>query len=161
MDIFHSRHATATPTISSGVAYTAADQLGGLQTLSDAARYSGDRKGSLLLDIIIVDKDKQNSAMDILFFSDSPTVASSDNAAADVSFAEMSSKFIGRVSIESTDWKSIANCSEATARNVGLHLRPGTVNDPATKLYALAVARGTPTYTSTTSLVFKYQLLQD
>lgn len=151
-----------TPTISTS-AYTAADQIGGIQTLSNAVLSDPEARGGVLQTIVIVDKAKQKSAIDIFFFKELPTVASSDNAAADITDAEMASKCIGVISVVAGDYADLANNSTASVENVGLVLRSTPNADLATanSVYAVAVSRGTPTYGSTSDLVFKYGLLQD
>lgn len=143
-----------TPTISTS-AYASGDQLGGLQTLTGALRVSGGT--GVLENITVLDKDKEASAMTIFFFDDSPTVASSDNAALSISDAEMADKCIGHVSLAAIDYKSISGSSIATVRNVGLALKAAS----GTSLYAIAMIEGTPTYGGTADLVFRYGILQD
>jgi len=145
---------SVTPTIST-TAYTSGDVVGGLQTISNAARISGG--SGIIQSIIVVDKTQaQRAAMDILFFDRSVTVAA-DNAAVATSDGDMAN-ILGVVSIGpyNTAWPGTPLNSVSTLLNVGL---PFVLN--GTDLYAVAVVRGTPTYTSTSDLIFIYTILQD
>ena len=138
-----------TPTISTS-AYTANDQLGGIMTLAGVSK-SGGQVG-VLQNVVIVDKAKQSLALDILFFDELPTVASSDNAALDITDAEVADKCLGSISIVAGDYVALNASSVATKVTGILALRP---KKDAT-IYAVAVTRGTPTYGSTSDLVFKF-----
>lgn len=146
---------SVTPTVSTTPAYTSGDVVGGLQTISNAARISGG--SGIIQSIIVVDKTQaQRAAMDILFFDRSVTVAA-DNAAVATSDGDMAN-ILGVVSIGpyNTAWPGTPLNSVSTLLNVGL---PFVLN--GTDLYAVAVVRGTPTYTSTSDLIFIYTILQD
>lgn len=145
-----------TPTISTSPAYTSGDVLGGLQTLTDAARVSGG--SGVVQSMTVFDKTQaQRAAMDILFFDTSVTVAG-DNAAVAMSDGDMAN-CIGVVSIGpyNVAWPGTPLNSISTLINVGLpFICNGTAN-----LYAVAVVRGTPTYVSTSDLTYSYTILQD
>jgi hypothetical protein len=150
----NSKIVEVTPTLDTS-AYASGDRLGSLMTLSDVVRHQG--MEAVLLDVVVLDKVKQSQAIDIYFFRESPTIASADNAAIDISDAEME-KCIGRVSIATTDYSALANCSEASPAPFNRLL--GAI-EGKTSIYALAVCRsGTPTYAAS-SLVFKFKFLQD
>lgn len=143
-----------TPTIST-TAYTSGDVVGGLQTISNAARISGG--SGTVSSILVMDKTQaQRAAMDILFFDRSVTVAA-DNAAVAMSDADMAF-CLGVVSIGpyNTAWPGTPLNSISTLLNVGLRF---VLN--GTDLYAVAVVRGTPTYSSTSDLIFTYIIDQD
>jgi len=144
-----------TPTISTTPAYTSGDVLGGLQTISNAARISGG--SGTVSSILVLDKTQaQRAAIDIMFFDRSVTVAS-DNAAVAMSDADMAF-CLGILSIGpyNTAFPGTPLNSISTLLNVGLRF---VLN--GTDLYAVAVVRGTPTYTSTTDLIFTYIIDQD
>lgn len=147
-----------TPTVSTSPAYSAEDQVGGLQTLDGAA--ATDRKVTTLVTIVVVDKGKQNAALAILFFDSEPTVVSVDNGAVDVSDAELASKCVGSVDVAATDYEALANASVATVKASSLGLAMKSKNSSG-KLYALVKTSGTPTYASTSDLVFKYVFAKD
>jgi hypothetical protein len=136
-------------------AYASGDRLGSIMTVA-AMRFPGG--SAVLQDIVIVDQAKQSQAIDVLFFDESPTVASADNAAIDIADAQMNGKFIGRVSVAVSDYSALAASSEATVKNVGLLLK---AISGATDVFALMVCRsGTPTY-GASDLIVKFKVLQD
>src|SRR5688500_7837809 len=100
-------YAEVTPTINTA-AYTAADQVGGIQTIDFG------QPVSRLKTVSIVDKAKQKAEMIILFFKELPTVASSNNAALDISDAEMAAKFIAKVTVAAADYTDISASSAGT-----------------------------------------------
>jgi hypothetical protein len=151
----NSKIVEVTPTLDTN-AYASGDRLGSVMTISGAVRRTG--LEAFLCDVVVVDKAKQSQSIDILFFKSSPTVASSDNAAIDISDAEMGDKFIGRVSVLTTDYTALANNSEASPAPYNRLL---SADEGKTDIYALAVCRsGTPTYAAN-SLVFKFKFIQD
>ena len=145
----HYLHVSASPTISTS-AYAVGDQLGSLQTLS----VTGAKQSlATLLTLVVFDKASQNSAIDVLFFKESPTITSSDNSALDISDSEMD-KCIGSVSVVGGDYVSLANNSVASigVSSTGIAMKSNTDNS----LFAIARSAGTPTYGSSSDLVFSY-----
>lgn len=143
---------SATPTVDTSI-YASGDHLGSLMTLS--AVVDNSTEVACLDSLTIIDKSKQKSALDVLFFSESPTIASSDNAALDITDAEMASKFLGVVSVAAADYKDLSASSVASIRDLRLYLKPSNSLLPTT-LYALMRSAGTPTYAGTTDLVLKF-----
>lgn len=139
-----------TPTVSTTPAYTAGDQVGGIQTLTKAA-YDVNRFCELA-QLTITDKGGQSAALSILLFDQLPTVASSDNAALDITDAEIAAKAIGNITIASTDYVSTASNSVA-CKTFSLPIASQTNGG---NLYAVVKTTGTPTYASTTDLTFKW-----
>lgn len=92
---------TVQPTLDTS-AYASGDRLGSIHTITNAFRefhrpFGQTTPGvptialggnNILAEITIIDQAKQSAAIDILFFDKSPTVASADNAAIDISDAE-------------------------------------------------------------------------
>lgn len=143
-------YVTATPTIDTAI-YAAGDRVGSLMTLANVADESS---GIVVLkSLIIVDQTALTAATDVLFFDSSPTIASADNAALNITDAEMTARFIGRVVVATGDFTALAANSVAVKAGIELMMRPalGTRD-----IYCLLQARGTPTYTSTTSLTLKF-----
>lgn len=154
-------------------AYATGDRLGSIHTITNAFRklhrsmdpitatasdFQGQAGKVILHSITIIDQAKQSQPIDILFFSSSPTVASADNAAIDISDAEMDAKCIGVVSFDST-YVALAANSCAAKTNLGLVLKQST-SAANNNLYAVCVIRGSATYAAS-SLRFKYGFLQD
>lgn len=142
--------------VTASSAYVSGYQLGSLMTISKAMLEG--KAACRLLSVTVIDKDKQDKAIDLYFFSDVPTVASVDHAAADVSDTEVAAKCLGVISIPSANYADLANSSVATLGGLGLVLQ-GTAKG-AQDLYVLAVTRSTPTYTSTSALRLRLGLEQ-
>ena len=137
-----------TPTVDTAI-YASGDQLGSLMTLSGGLI---SMRSGILESLSIVDKSKQKSVLNVLFFSSTPTIVSVDNAPLDITDAEMAAKCIGYVPVAAADYKDIANSSIASVRALNLVLNRTDTSD----LCALILSGGTPTYTSTSDLVLKF-----
>lgn len=118
-------------------------------TLSGAVPGPGD--GAILRQISVVDKAKQSVAITVLLFDALPTVASSNNAAIDITDAEMADKALASVSVAAGDYVALANSSLATKATT----TPVKAAAESSTLYAVALTTGTPTYGSTSDLVFR------
>ena len=141
---------SVTPTISTS-AYAVDDQLGSVQTLSFG---SADKSLVTMLSISVLDKAKQGAPITIFFFNALPTITSSDNAALDISDAEMD-KCVGHKNITGNDYVTTQSNSIATVGlNSAISLRSSTAN----ALYAVVKSNGTPTYASTSDLKFIYTM---
>jgi len=143
-----------TVTHSSGAVYVADEQVGGVLSVTSAVRTSGGT--GLLQTITILDKAKQKVAFDVLIFNASPTTGA-DAAAADISDAEMASKFLGVVTVAAADYKDLSANSFVTKGNIAMPIKVTT----GTTLYAVLVTRGAPNYTSTTDLIVTFGIIQD
>jgi hypothetical protein len=139
-----------TPTLDTN-AFATGDQIGSTyMTITGAAPGKG--AGTILSGLVITDGAAQGVALDLFFFDAAPTVASSENAAANVSAAEMADKCIGHVSIATTDYKALSANTTACLRDLAMSLKPAQGSQD---LYCLIVSRGAPTY-GATSLTFKF-----
>lgn len=149
-----SKQVDVTPGITSGV-YTANDVIGGVQTITGAARVSG--KETILQSVVITDLAMQDAIIRIFFFNQNPTNGTyTDNAPLDIHDTDMGF-CIGSIEVVASDYMDAADSSVATVRNLGLGLTPsGSAN-----LYSIAQVTETPTYTSTSDLAFKYFFLRD
>ena len=132
-------------------AYADLDQLGELITITQA--FSGASYKGKIESITVIDAIKQKSAMRIFFFDEAPTVASADNAALDITDAEMIDKCIGKVEIAAADFKDLSACSVATVLNIGL-----VFQSKSDSLFCICQSAGTPTYGATNSLTLKIGL---
>jgi hypothetical protein len=139
-----------TPTVSASAAYTAADQVGGLQTLSGAA--SAQNCVAQLLSVTVVDKAKQKAALTIFFFDESPTIASVDNGAYDLTDAQCVDKCKGYVKVAVADYQDSSSNSVACVTST---LAMKSLTEGGT-LYAVAMTTGTPTYAAVSDLVITY-----
>lgn len=152
---------TMTPVTDTSI-YASGDQVGtGATELTHAVRNPSNL--CTLESISIVDKSKQKAALDILFFSSEPTIASANNAPLDITDAELAAKYIGKVSIAAADYGDLANSAVASVKAIGLVLRNKKANtqDPDKKsIWAVICSRGTPTYTSASDLVLQLGFYQ-
>lgn len=140
---------TVTPTLDTN-AYAAGDHLGSLMTLTEAL---GINRHGKLRSLTILDKAKQKSDLVVHLFQSSPTLTSLDNAALDISDAQMATHYIGSVSISASAYIDLANCSVVTYGNLELILE-SLVTDRGT-LYAILESQGAPTYAAS-DLVLKF-----
>lgn len=143
------RSISFTPAISASPDYSDLDQLGILVKLADVLPASSGTVN--LMSVTIVDAAKQSKATDLLFFNKAITVASADNAALDVTAAQMKANFIGRVSIAATDYVSTANTAEATKANINLVMSGGVDGD--NDLWVMCQSRSTGNYAAVDDLV--------
>lgn len=140
----------------SDAAYSDLDQIGVAFEIPKIAATKG--QALILESLTVIDKAKQASALVIFFFSKLPTVASVDNAALNITNAEMEVKCIGKLDVASADYKTTANCSVATKANIQLHLPPQDDKSGETlgqSIYAIVMSNGTPDYTLGTDLILK------
>lgn len=149
-----------TPTVDTAI-YASGDQLGSLMELTNAM---DDSSGTAtIVSVSIHDKAAQSSILQILFFNDAPTIVSADNAALNISDADMATKCVGHVSVVAGDYFALSASSMACVRNVQLMVNSvkSATNTTGKSLWAIIRSGGTPTYTSTTDLVISVGLKQD
>ncbi len=140
--------------VTSATTYSAGDSVGGKVTLTNAVRISGGT--GILNSIMVIDKDNQSAPLDILIFDSDPSAATITNAATFV-FSTSISKLIAKIPIATTDYTTFDTISVAQIGGIGRIIKAnGSAN-----LYAAVVTTGTPTYTTTSSIIVNYGLLQD
>lgn len=145
---------TFSPTLDTN-AYASGDRLGSIVTISNFFQNQGGK--CRLLSVVALDQAKQKAAFDIYFFNASPTVASADNAALDITDAEMTAKCIGRISIATGDYGTdLSANSEATKQGIDLLLQGAS---DSKDLYVLLRSAGSPTYAAS-SLSIRLGVLQ-
>lgn len=145
---------TVSPTISAS-AYTSGAVLGGIQTITSAARKNGGSVTVQSLDVL--DSAHQNVAIDLLFFSASPTGTWTDGSAPTWSTGDKAA-YLGRVSLVTTDYTT----SGGIGTGHPLFQSPVLVAGGATtSLFMVPVVQATPTYGSTTAISFRLGLLRD
>lgn len=155
-----------TPTIDTNI-YASGDCLGGLMSIAGAASYS--TGGGRLLGVSVVDKTQaQRAAMDLVFFSQSVTVAGNNSPFA-TSDADMVYA-VGAISLGS--WSYLTAFAGTPLNSLAVWPSPASAATSvqsgeipyvcaATTLYCQAIVRGTPTYTSTSDLVFSFLIQPD
>jgi len=143
-----------TPAVSTTPAYTAADALGSAAaTLTNV--FSAVGRGSKLRTVTVTDIGKQSAALDILLFHTNPANTTvTDNGALTVHATDLIT-LLGVVSIAAADYAVFVTNSVAT-KNVELNL----MSNLSTSLWAIALTRGTPTYTGTSDLQIRMSFEQ-
>lgn len=145
-----------TPTVTASSAYSSGNQVGGIQTLISGSLGQG--SAASVVSVSVIDFASQNAALTIFFFDDLPVVASTDKAALDITDAEMQDKCVGFILVPAANYQAVANSSIATVLFPNLYIRS---QQSAGNIYAVVKTTGTPTYTGTTDLTFKYSFIQD
>lgn len=138
------RVVTVTPVMAAGpAAFGANDQVGAVNTVSNAAPSTG---GTVEIESLsIIDKGKQSQAFDLFFFDVRPTLASADNAPFDMTDANLAASYKGHIRVVAGDYANCANASVANPKIQGLFIKALS----ATKdIYCVVVTRGTPTYSN-------------
>lgn len=134
------------PITTSASAYSAGDQVGALLTIEKVPN----AREAKLITLAVLDKASQKATITVHFFSKAPTIASSDNAALDITDAEMTSKYLGSVSIPNTAYIDLAASAVATINNIQMVLLAQDQEIPGkykgNKIYAVVETAGTPTY---------------
>jgi hypothetical protein len=154
------RVVTVTPTVDTAI-YASGDRIGSIMEFTNAL---DDSSGTATIQsVTIVDKAAQSSILQILFFNDLPTVASADNAALNITDAEMAAKCIGHVSVVAADYFALSASSVACVRNINLLVTSvkSSTNTTGKSIWGVIRSGGTPTYTSTSDLVISVGLKQD
>lgn len=141
------------PTVSSGVAYTAQDQVGGIQTIANVFTGSGSGR---VVQIVVSDASAQSAALNFLFFDALPVVASVDNGALDITDAEMADKCVGSVTLAAANYITLSGNTLGTIRDLNLVVKND--KNSTRSLYVVCSTTGTPTYTSTTALAIRYSI---
>lgn len=144
---------TSTPTITAA-AYTAVKLLGGLLTIP------ADHDG-LIEGVIITDKAKQSSAIDVIFFSGKPQGTFTDTGTFDPTAADLL-LIMGHIKVAAADYSIFANNSVACTRITGMPFTAGTsAQNAGRNLFACLACRGTPTYASTSDIQLTVMLTVD
>jgi hypothetical protein len=144
---------SVTPTLDTN-AYASGDHMGTLHTIPGYAHGPG--LIAVLNSLTIVDLAQQKSALDVFFFDASPTISSSDNAAANIADAQSTAKCIGHVVVAAADYRDIGSANSiACVKNIGLTVKANPEATAPNSIYAFVVSRGSPTYAAS-DLTFKY-----
>jgi hypothetical protein len=137
------------PTVDTS-AFATGDQIGPLIAFDEIL--TADGAGSTLRAVQVIDKAKQSAALDVILYSIPVTLVGAENAAADVSDADVAAGYIGHVNIVAGDY-TILNANSMANKGCELPLwnpgRPpsGTAGlVPRHRVYVQIVSRGTPTY---------------
>lgn len=144
-----------TPVISAAV-YSAGNQVGGIQALTHAS--IEENRITQLQTLNIIDVDNQKAAMTVLFFNQPPVVSSTDKTAFAITAANAKAQCIGQIQVLAANYATVGSVAVATLQFTNYFTQ--SLTSTAGNIYAIAVTSGTPTYTTTSSLVFKYVFAQ-
>jgi hypothetical protein len=153
-------------TVTASSAYAAGNAIGGLQTIAGAARVSGSLgaagTGGILTGLMMNSKSLQTTQVDVFLFDANPSGSTcTDKTAFSLATADFD-KVIGVVTIPGTAANG-AGWYAGTVGSTGVATYYPVTYDlaSATSIFACAVTRGTPTYTATTDVSFKYNILRN
>lgn len=150
---------TVTPTLDTS-AYASGDRLGSIVRLADM--FGPSQGAAKLSSLVVLDKATQSQSLDLILFSQLPTIASADNAAIDISDTE-AEKIVGEVSVITTDYKATASNSTATIKGIDLLVQAvqSNANERGRDLWFLLVCRsGTPTYAANSLVLqLKFEIM--
>lgn len=127
--------------------YASGDQIGvpvEIEAFSDGV-------GAIIRDLLILDKDGEKSAIDVLLFNNLPLLSSVDNGPFAFSAAAEIEKCVGVVVVLAADYADAGTgYAVATKQMTGLVVQNKGVTDSSKKkkLWAVLVSRGTPDYDS-------------
>lgn len=144
---------TNTITTTNASAYTAEDNIGGINTIANVLRVSGGTE--ILMDILIWDKDDQKAALQIDYWDASPSGTYTNDAGQVI--AGDSAKWLGTVEVSASDYKTTGAVAKAVLTNLGVVLK----GNGSRNIFFTIKTTDTPTYTSTSGLIVKHGVLQD
>ena len=133
-------------------AYADHDVIGTVKTISGA--FDGTSRKGEIVSISVFDKVSQSSALTLHFFDASPTVASADNAALNITDAEMADKHICKIEIPAANYQVLSASTVASLNDINCIVSSKLTDD----LYMVVESAGTPDYTAGTDLVIKIGL---
>jgi hypothetical protein len=134
-------------------AYAAGNVVGGLITFTGAV--GGSATTALLHKVNIMCKSAQSSQFDVIFFHTNPTNSTfTDKTALAVNVLDFDK--VGAV-VHVTDWTNLGTPSVGLATNLALSVK-GIASQT---IYAVVVARGTPTFASTSDVTISATFIQD
>lgn len=140
-------------TVTAG-AYHAGDNIGGILTLTAAARVAA--IGTTLTRLSVLDAANQKAQLELLFFSANPAASTFTDNAAPVIHANDVAKFVGRITVYASDYLVVGAKAVACIANIGLAMIPA-----ATSLFCVILTPGTPTYAATSDLGISMAFYQD
>lgn len=133
-------------------AYASGDVLAATQEIASALRLSGG--SGLLHSIMVLDKDDQAQALDLVFLNANGSIGT-ENSAVSVTDA-VADTILGIVEVAAGDYVDLVNSQLAVKTNVGIVLKVAS----GTSLYVAAISRGTGTYTAS-GVTLKVGIIQD
>lgn len=153
-------------TVTASSAYTSGNAIGGLMTIANSARVSGSLgaagTGGIIQQVVANSKSLQTTQVDVFLFNSNPSGSTCTDKTAFVLATADFDKVIGVASIPGTaannsGWFGGGTGSVGQANNLAMAFDLAS----GTSVFACAVTRGTPTFTATSDISFKYQILRN
>lgn len=153
-------------TVTASSAYTSGNAIGGLMTIANAARVSGSLgaagTGGIIQQVVANSKSLQTTQVDVFLFNSNPSGSTCTDKTAFVLATADFDKVIGVASVPGTaannsGWFGGGTGSVGQANNLAMAFEIAS----GTSVFACAVTRGTPTFTATSDISFKYQILRN
>lgn len=135
-----------TPVITSGLAYASGQAIGSTITIPRVADFGF----GTILNVALIDKSDQKSAIDILIFNQPLATPATDKTTLSITAAD-AGNLIGHIPLVAGDYSDLVASAVATKYNLWMAAAGGVDNN----IYVQLVSRGTPTYTSTSALTVK------
>lgn len=150
---------TSAQTVTASSAYATGNAVGGLITLTSAARVSGASGATgtsgLIESVVVNSKSAQTTQMDLVIFNANPTgTTCTDKTAIAVAAADFD-KILGVAHV--TDWTNLGTPSVGQAQNLAM---PYALTSNTT-LYGCLVTRATPTFTATTDISVALRVIRN
>jgi len=142
-----------TLSLDTGGAYADGDVLAATQEIANAVRVNAGT--GILHSIIVLDKDDQAQALDLVFLQTNVGIGT-ENSAVSVTDSN-TEEILGVVEVGSNDYVDLVASQIVTKSNVGIVLEAAA---GSTSLYVAAISRGTGTYTAS-GITLKLGILQD
>lgn len=139
--------------IISAAAYSTGHRLGATMTLLKAAPDDG--FGLIIQSVMIADKDKQNAAIDLVFYNVSPTITSADRTTMNITDANLHGNVCGGAQI--TTYMDMSGNSYGFGNVLGAVAQAAA---GGVDVYCQAIIRASATYTTTTALEFTFGVIQ-
>ena len=153
----YTKVAVNTITTTSGLAYASGDNIGGRISILNAVRVAGGT--GFICDVQVVDVTNQKPAIEIDFFTSSPTGTYTNHSAQSFATAD-ALLYLGKVNIAAADYTTQAGGS-ALLSIVSKTLQNIPFVCAATTLFYTIRTTTTPTFGSTSGLIVKVGISQD
>lgn len=153
----------ATPTIDTAI-YASGDRIGTVMTFTEASMVP--ERGGKIMGVVVYDAAVQKSVLNLWLFHQSPTVASADNAALDISDANLVlASPIGFIPIAAADYVDTASNAVAfhylTDPGLPYVAGPSVGGGGPGVIYGLLESGGTPTYGAANALTITLLIEQN
>jgi hypothetical protein len=136
--------------------YADADVLAATQELADALLAPGTH--AILQSLVVLDKDDQGAALDLVFFRSEAAMGAAENAALAITDAN-ADEILTVVEIAAADFVDLANSQIATKGPSDAGMSAVLTATSGQSLFVAAISRGTGTYTAS-GITLKIGLLR-